>query len=158
MFFWGGKVICPDLFPDVKCFFPVENSRFGRPKTNFRRFQKWKAKKKKKKKKGPHLFSTSFYLFITFPSSIYNFPSSLIQFSFFSSQFLPLSHFSLPLFPFFPICKQKFPCQKSLGGTLPPAPRLLRHCLDIIKPDRGWRVSTIWLSVADWTSRHSVIA
>ena len=38
------------FFPGVKCFFPVENSHFGRPKTNFCCFQKWKAKKKKKKK------------------------------------------------------------------------------------------------------------
>ena len=33
--FWGGKVIFPDFFPGVKCFFPVENFHFGRPKTNF---------------------------------------------------------------------------------------------------------------------------
>ena len=48
IFFWGGKVIFPDFFPGVKCFFP---GNFGRPKTNFHRFQKWKQKKKKKKKK-----------------------------------------------------------------------------------------------------------
>ena len=79
IFFWGGKVIFPDFFPGVKSFFPVENSHFGRPKTNFRRFQKWKAKKKKKKKKkGPHLF------FWRFPASVSNFP--------------PFSLFSLPLF------------------------------------------------------------
>ena len=36
--FWGGKVIFPDFFPDVKCFFRVENSDFGRSKTNFRCF------------------------------------------------------------------------------------------------------------------------
>ena len=89
IFFWGGKVSFPDFFSDVKWFFPVENSHFGRPKTNFRCF----------------------------------------QFSFFSSQFSPLFLFSLPPFP--PICQQKFPGQKSLGGTLSPAPapRLLRHCL-----------------------------
>ena len=75
IFFWGGKVIFPDYFPGVKCFFPVENSHFGRPKTNLRRFQKRKAKKKKK----------SSPLFITFPTSISNFPPSLLQFSFFSS-------------------------------------------------------------------------
>ena len=34
-YFSEGKVIFPDFFPDVKCFFPVEKSHFGRPKTNF---------------------------------------------------------------------------------------------------------------------------
>ena len=29
IFFRGGKVIFPDFFPDVKCFFLVENSHFG---------------------------------------------------------------------------------------------------------------------------------
>ena len=43
-FFWGGKVVFPDFFPGVKCFFPVEKFPFGRPKTNFRHFQKSKAK------------------------------------------------------------------------------------------------------------------
>ena len=61
IFFWGGNVIFPEFFPGVKCFLPVENSRFGRPKTNFRLFQKSffskkKKKKEEKKKKGPHLF------------------------------------------------------------------------------------------------------
>ena len=49
-FFWGGKVIFPDFFPGVKCFFPVENFHFGRPKTNFSHFQKWKAKQKQQNK------------------------------------------------------------------------------------------------------------
>ena len=103
IFFWGVKAI-------FLYFFPVENSHFGTSKTNFRRFRKWKAKKKKKKKRSSPLF-------ITFPTSISNCPSSLLQFSFFSSQFSPL--FPLPFF--FPIRKQKFPGQNSLGGTLPPA-------------------------------------
>ena len=110
IFFWGGKVIFPDFFPGVKCFFPVENSHFGRPKTNFRRFQKWKAKKKKR----------SSPLFLTF--SCFHF-----QFSTFSSQFSPLFPFFLA--SFFPIRQQKFPGQKSLGGhSAPLPPRLLRHC------------------------------
>ena len=50
IFFRGGKVIFPDFFPSMKCFFLVENFHFGRPKTNFSGFEKWKAKKKKKKK------------------------------------------------------------------------------------------------------------
>ena len=98
------------FFPGVKCFFPAENSHFGRPKTNFRRFQKWKAKKKKK---------GSSPLFITFPTSISYFPLSLLQFSFFSCQFSPLFPFFLA--SFFPIRQQKFPNQKSRGDTLPPA-------------------------------------
>ena len=108
IFFRGGKVIFPDFFPDVKCFFPVENSNFGTPKTNFRRRQKWKAKKKKKKKKR---VLTSFYSFsyFQFKFSTFPFTNFLLYFSIFT------------LFPFFsPIRQQKFPGQKSLGGTLPP--------------------------------------
>ena len=67
----------------------------------------------KNKKKSPHLFLELFLL----PFPIFKFP---LQFSFFSSQFLPLSPFFLAYF--FPIRQQKFPGQKSLGGTLPPAP------------------------------------
>ena len=37
----GAKSFFLIFFPGVKCFFPVENSHFGWPKTNFRRFQKW---------------------------------------------------------------------------------------------------------------------
>ena len=95
IFFWGGNVIFPDFFPGMKCFFPVENSHFGRPKTNSIVFKSEKPKKRKRKrKKGPHRFLELFLL--PFP----------------------------PLFPFFlasffPIRQQKFPGQKSLGGTLP---------------------------------------
>ena len=66
-------------------------------------------KQKKKKKSSPH-FGT--------------FPSFHFQFSFFSS---PLFNF----FPclFFPVDQQKFPGQMSLGGNLPPCPRLLRNWL-----------------------------
>ena len=97
----GGKVIFPDfsrrkmLFPGKKMPILVD------PKTNFRRFQKWKAKKKKKKKG----------LTSNFPPSL-AFPCTIL-FPFFSSQFSPI-------FPFFLIRQQKFPGQKSLGGTLPP--------------------------------------
>ena len=39
--FQRGKVIFPDFyFPGVKCFFSVENSHFGRPKTDFSGFEK----------------------------------------------------------------------------------------------------------------------
>ena len=40
IFFLRGKVIFPDFFPGVKCFFPVENFHFVRPKTNFSGFEK----------------------------------------------------------------------------------------------------------------------
>ena len=96
-FFWGGKVIFPDFFPCVKCFFPVENFHFGSPKTNVCRFEKWKAKKK---------------------TAFSNFPSFHFQFSTFSFNF-PLFHFFLA--SFFLVGQQKFPNQKSLGDTLPPA-------------------------------------
>ena len=85
-FFRGGKIIFPEFFPGVKCFFLVENSHFGRSKTNFSGFEKWKAKKKKKRS-SPH--------FLTCPPSIFNFPPSLFRFSFFSSLF---SLFSFPVF------------------------------------------------------------
>ena len=106
IFFWGGKVIFPDFFSGVKCFFPVENFHFGTPKTNFHRFRK-----KKKKRSSP--------LFITFPTSISNFPPFLSQFSFFSSQFSPLC----PFFPclFFPDTSAKISRLEVSGGTLLPA-------------------------------------
>ena len=96
-------------------FFPVENFHFGRPKTNFRRFQKWKAKKKKK------VLISSFY--ITFPTSIlpifhlpfYNFPSFLLDFH----PFPPCLLFSRYVSKNFPV--------RGLWGAL--CPRLLRHCL-----------------------------
>ena len=106
IFFWGGKVIFPDFFPGVKCFFPVENSHFGRPKTNFRRFQKWKAKKKKKKKRSSPLF----LMFSCFH----------FQFSTFSSQFSPLFPFFLA--SFFPIRQQNFPVRSLWGALCPPCP------------------------------------
>ena len=84
-FFWWGKVIFPDFFPDVKCFFPVGNFHFGRPKTNCGHFVKWKAKKKKKS--SPH--------FETFPSFHFQFSIFLL----FSSNFPPFSFFPCLFFP-----------------------------------------------------------
>ena len=106
IFFWGGKVIFPDFFPGVKCFFPVENSHFGRPKTNFRRFQKWKAKKKKKKK-----VLTSF-------SDVFLLPFPI--FHLFFSIFTPF-----PFFPclFFPDTSANISRSEVSGGALcPPCP------------------------------------
>ena len=101
------------FFSGVNCFFPVENSHFGTPKTNFR----FKSEKKKKKKPSP--------LFLTFPTSISNFPPSLLQLSFFSSQFSPL-------FPclFFPDTSANISWSEISGGhSAPLHPRLLRHWL-----------------------------
>ena len=44
----------PNNFSGVKCFFPVENSHFRRPKTNFSGFEKWKTKKQKTKQTHTH--------------------------------------------------------------------------------------------------------
>ena len=85
----------------MKCFFPVENSHFGRPKTNFRRFQKWKAKKKKK---GPHLF-------------LERFPASIPIFHLFLSIFTPFQFFPCL---FFPDTSSKISRSEVSGGTLPP--------------------------------------
>ena len=108
-------------FSQREMFFPVENSHFGKPKTNFCRFQKWKAKKKKKKKKGPHHFLYNFsyfhFQFSTFP--FYNFPSFLLNFHSFY-------HFSLSLFSRYVI--KNFPVRSLWGALCPPAPHLLRHC------------------------------
>ena len=86
------------FFPGMKCFFPVENSHFGKLKTNFGRFQKWKAKKKKKKK-GPHLFLYKFFLL-------------------FFSIFTPFPFFPCLFFPRY--TSAKISQSEVLGGTLPP--------------------------------------
>ena len=92
--FWGGKVIFPDFFPGVKCFFPVENSHFGRLKTNFLCFQK---SERQKKKKNPPLFIAIFLLFF----------SIFIPF--------PLPHFSRYV-------SKNFPVRSLWGALCPPAP------------------------------------
>ena len=113
IFFWGGiKSFFLIFFPAWNGFFPVENSHFGRPKTNFRRFQKWKAKKKKKKKRSS---PQGFYTFSYFHFQVSTFPFTI--FLLFISIITLIPFF---LAYFFPICQQKFPGQKSLGDTLPP--------------------------------------
>ena len=109
IFFRGGKVILPDCFPDVKCFFPVENSNFGTPKTNFRRRQKWKAKKKKKKKKGS---SPLFIAFPTLPVQIFHFPFH--QFPSLLLNFYPFSFFTQYV-------SKNFPVRSLWGHPAPPA-------------------------------------
>ena len=59
----------------MKCFFPVENSHFGRPQKNLNGFEKFK----KKKKSSPH--------FVTFPPS--TFSIFLLHFSLFPCPSFP---------------------------------------------------------------------
>ena len=117
IFFWRGKVIFPDFFPGVKCFFPVENSHLVDIKQIFVVFKSEKQKTnkqtnktKQKQKKNPSP------LFITFPTYISNFPPSLLQFFFllFLSIFTP--------FPF-------FPCLFFPDTSVLCPPRLLCHCI-----------------------------
>ena len=107
-FFWRGKVIFPEML------FPGRKFPFWLTQNKFQWFLKVKSKKqnktkmKKKKRSSPH--------FVTFPPYIFNFPPYCFNFPYFSP-------FSLDfLAPLFPVGQQKFQGQKSLGGTLPPAP------------------------------------
>ena len=101
-FLRGQSHFFPWFFPGVKSFFPVKNFHFGSPKTNFCRFEKWKAK------------DFSLLPVSIFRLPFYNFPSFPLHFP------SPFSFFSLA--SLFLIDQQKFPSQKSLGGTLPPCP------------------------------------
>ena len=139
-FFLRGQSHFSWFFPGVNSFFPVENFHFGTPKTNFHRFEKWKEEKKKKKKKksSPHCgtFSSFHFQFSTFPFTIF-------------SIFPPFCTFFLAAF--FPIGQQKFPSQKSLGGTLPPSPHLLRHW-----GHSGQRTS-VKCAEAKWKSQGGIV-
>ena len=103
IFFWGGKVIFPDYFPSVKCFFPVENSHFGRPKPNIHHFQKWEKKK----------VLTSFYNF-----SFFHFQFSTFPFTIFLLFFSIFSPFPLPLFSQY--VSKNFPVRSLWGHFAPP--------------------------------------
>ena len=54
----GAKSFFLIFFLKVECFFPVGNSHFGRPKTNFSGFKKWKAQNKinKQTKKSTYMY------------------------------------------------------------------------------------------------------
>ena len=106
-----GKAIFPDFFPSVKCFFLVENSHFGRPKTNFSRFESEKQKNKNKKTKQKKVLS-SFYTFSSFHFQFSTFPFSIFLLFFSIFPFFRASFFLVGL--------QKFPGEKCQGGTLPP--------------------------------------
>ena len=113
IFFRGGKVIFPDFFPGVKCFFPVENSHFATPKKISVILKSEKQKKKKKEKKSSPYFAT-------FPPSIFNFPPSFFSFFFDFPSFL--LHFLFFLASLFPVGQQKISRWEVSGGTLPPLP------------------------------------
>ena len=110
------------FFSQREIFFPVENFHFGRPKTSFSGFEKWKEKEKRKIFSS---FSSFHFIFKLFLSSIFNFPSSLLWYSFFSSPFSTL----FPFFPclFFPGRSVEISRSELSGGHYAPCPRLLRH-------------------------------
>ena len=119
------------FFSQREFFSPVENFHFGRPKTSFSGFEKWKAKKKKKKKKKrkkkkeKKRKKKNLLLIFLLIISLSNFSSFHFQFSIFPfTIFLLFFSIFLPFFlaSFFPVGQQKFPGQKFLGGTMPPAP------------------------------------
>ena len=95
-FIWVGKVIFPDFFPSVKCSFPLENFHFGRTKTNFSHFEKWKAKKKKKKKKKISFCNSSSFHFKFFTFSFSIFLLFTPFFFFFLAYLLPIGQQKFP--------------------------------------------------------------
>ena len=103
----------PDFFPGVKCFFPVENSQFGRPKTNFSGFQKTKTKTHKKVLFKFCNFSFFHFLFSTFHFLIFLLFHSIVPFF---------------LASLFPVGLQKFPGGGGEHSGLH-TPCLLHHCV-----------------------------
>ena len=122
IFFWGGKIIFPDFFPGVKCFFSQKKiPTLVDPKQIAFVFKSENQKKKKKKKKKVLIsfynFSHLHFKFSTFPFTIF-----LLFFSIFTP------------FPFFPClffsryAAKTSQSEVSEGALCPPAPRLLCHC------------------------------
>ena len=142
------------FFPGVKCFFPVANSHFGRPKTNFRCFQKWKAKKKKKK------VITSFLNFSYFH---FQFSTFLFQFSIFLLFFSIFSPF--PFFPClsFPDTSPKISRSEVSGGHSAPNPLPPPACyatgdwwvLSEMKEPKLLKLGVFW---ANYGKRHPICA
>ena len=99
------------FFSQREMLFPGRKFPFWWTKNKFMWFWKVRSKKNQKKKSSPHsvTFPPSILPFAIFRLPFFDFPSFLVHFPF----------FSLPLF--FLLCQQKFPGQKSLGATLPPA-------------------------------------
>ena len=113
----------------MKRFFPVVNSHFGRAKTNFSGYEKYKVQKRKKKKKkkkkekkkerkrsSPYLVTSPLpFLIFPFPFWIFLLFFSIFPF-FLASLFLVLG-------------QQKLKSWEVLRGTLPPCTLLLHHCV-----------------------------
>ena len=120
----------------MKCFFLVENFHFGRPKSNFSGFEKWKAKKKKKKKKVLSSFcnfSTFHFQFSTFPFTIF-----LLFFS-----------ISTP-FPFFPCLL--FPCRSAEISRSEESLGVAPACYATARRERDVPAPHIWT----WDPRHLI--
>ena len=97
----------------MKCFFPVEIPILVYPK-QISGVWKVTSKKKKKKKKVLSPFSHNF--------SSFNFQCSTSSFFYFPSLLPNFPLFSFFLASLFLVGQQKFPRQKSMRGTLHPAP------------------------------------
>ena len=82
--FLKGQINFSWFFSSMKCFFPVENSHFGWPKTNFSHFEKVKSKKKKS---PPHKLTCPHYTFHFYHLPFLDFPSFLLHFPFFPCLF-----------------------------------------------------------------------
>ena len=129
-FFWGGGAKSFFLIFSRRDFrvFPVEISILVDPLKVSLVSWKWKVEKKVLSFFSV-LFTLKFFCFFSFSFSFFqffflHFPPSLFHFFSFSSTFSILLPFFF-LASFFPICHQKFPGGKSLGGHSSP---LLRHC------------------------------
>ena len=110
---------------------PVENSRFGTPKTNFRRFQKWKAKKKKKKKVLNNFLQLFLLSYFHLQFSTFHFTIFLLFFSICT----PFPFFPFFLCLFFPATSAKISRSEVSEGTLPPC---LPACYDADVFIIGW--------------------
>ena len=127
-FFWGGKVIFPDFFPGVKCFFPGRKFPFWYTQNKFDSFWKVKSKKtKNKNKKKPLLILELGTIIAVLKSGNQKKRKKKVLSSFKNFSLLPFSIFLLffppfQFFPchFFPIGQQKFPGQKSRGALCTP--------------------------------------
>ena len=130
--FWRGKVIFRDFFSRHEMLFPGRKFPFWLTQNKFQWFLIVKSKKKKKKKKKNSPLFILYLFLLTF--SIFHLP-------FFNFPSFPHFHFFF-LASLFPVGQQKFPGQKSLGDTLPPPPRLLRHCSTEL--NRHPNISSLW--------------
>ena len=114
------------------CFFPVENSHFGRPKTNFSGLKSEKKERRRRRRRRREKVLSSFCNFSSFHFQFSTFPFSIFLLFF--------SIFQYFLASLFPVCQQKFPVENCQGGTLPPAPppadAYCHQSLALIK--KGW--------------------